>query len=329
MNIHSPQRWCFALGALAALLSASTAVVAQSYPSKPVRMILGYPPGGGADGVARQIVDTFGRYLGQPVIVEYMPGAGTTLASGYVAKAAPDGYTIYMNSSGIYGSDKVLYKKTVRYEAKDFTPITRWTIAPMILTVSSATGIRSTQDLISRGKAEPGKLTYSSSGNGSPPHLAGMYFESQAGLQMLHVPFKGGAPALQAVAAGDVQLSMGTPPSVMPLTQTGRLTALAVTSNQRSPMFPNLPAVSEAGVKDFDFTFWIGLFGPAGLPADVVAKLFDASVKTLSDPEVKARLAQGGNEASPSASPSEFATWAAADGKKTADLILKAGIAID
>lgn len=146
---------------------------------------------------------------------------------------------------------------------------------------------------------------------------------------MLHVPFKGGAPALQAVAAGDVQLSMGTPPSVMSLVQTGRVTAIAVTSGQRSPMFPNLPAVAEAGIKDFDYTFWFGLFGPAGMSAEVVGKLFDASVKTLNDPDIRARLAQGGNEAAPSKSPAEFASWAEADGKKNADLVRKLGVTLD
>ncbi|RJF96773.1 tripartite tricarboxylate transporter substrate binding protein [Noviherbaspirillum cavernae] len=312
----------------ATLAMASSIALAQAYPGKPVYLVVGFPPGGGADNVARLLADRMSRELGQPVVMDYRPGAGTTIASTYVSRAAPDGYTIYMGSAGIYGADRVLYKN-IKYEAKDFTPIARWTRSPMLLAVSSASGIKSTQDLIARAKSAPEKVSYASSGNGVAPHLAGRMFEIQSGATMMHVPFKGGAQAVQSVAAGDVDITFGTPPSILSLAPTGRITPIAVTTAQRSPLFPNLPTITEAGLKEYDYSFWFGLYGPAGLPKEIVSKLADVSVKILNDPEIKTRLAQTGNETFPSNSPAEFAEWALADGKRQKELMEKSGAKID
>lgn len=303
--------------------------LAQTYPSKPVTLVVGFPPGGGADAVARQVADQLGRQLGQPMILDYRPGGGTTLASAYVAKAAPDGYTVYMTSASHYGADKVLYKNSVKYDGNSFTPIARWTRTPLILAVGASSGLASTQDLVTHAKAKPGELSYSSSGSGGAPHLAALQFEAAANLKMLHVPFKGGAPAVTAVASGDVQLTFGTPPSIIPLAQTGRVKMIAVTSAERSAAFPNLPTLSEAGIKDIDYTFWFGLFGPAGLPKEIVDRLAEASAKALAEPELKAKLAASGNSVSVSKSPAEFAAWAQSEGQHLKMLTEKSGATVD
>jgi len=316
--------------AAAALLSfcAATCAVAQDYPSRPITLVVGFPPGGGADTVARIVTDKMGKLLGQPVVIDNRPGAGTTIASDLAARAAPDGYTLLLGSGNLYGGDKVLYKN-VRYDGASFAPISRWSSAPMLLAVNKDLRAASVKELVAQAKAEPGKLAYSSSGTGVVTHLAGLAFEKAAGVQMLHVPYKGGAPSLQAVAAGDVQLTFGTPPSVLPLAQAGKLRVLAVTSAQRSPLFADVPSVAEGGVAGYDFTFWFGLFAPAGLPQDIADKLFDASVRALADPDVKARLEKSGNESAPSASRAEFATWAAADGRRTKELIERSGATLE
>ena len=195
----------------------------------------------------------------------------------------------------------------------------------MLLAVNKNLPFNSTKDLIDYAKKNPDKLTYSSSGVGVITHLAGLSFENAAGLKMQHIPYTGGAPSLQAVAAGDVGLTFGTPPSVLPLAQGGRLKVLSVTTAQRSALFPELAGMSEAGLKDYDFTFWFGLFGPAGLPAEVVQKLFDASVAALNDPQVKEKLEKSGNSAAPSKSLVEFRQWAVSEGQKYKTLTEKSG----
>ena len=328
MKIAKASRVCIA----AALLVPMTLAWAQgpaAYPTKPIRLIVGFPPGGGADAVARIVAERMSRDLGQSIIIDNKPGAGTTIAAEAAARAEPDGYTVFMGSANLFGADKILYK-TIRYDGqKDFTPISRWTIAPMVLAVNNDIGVKSVQELIAKAKQNPGKYFYASSGSGWAPHMAGVYFNKLGGTRMEHVPFKGGAPAVTAVIAGDAQMIFATPPSVLPMVETGKLKALAVTSEKRSPLLPNLPTVSEGGVKGYDFTFWFGLFGPANLPPDVVRKLFTASQKALSDPEVVRKLAAQGNEALPSASPDEFRKWALAEGAKSKQLIEQSGAHLD
>jgi tripartite-type tricarboxylate transporter receptor subunit TctC len=314
--------------ALAALLAVSGAALADTYPSRPITLVVGFPAGGGADTVARIVTDKMAKLLNQPIVIDNRPGAGTTIASDAVSRAAPDGYTLLLGSGNLYGSDQVLYK-SVKYDgAKSFVPISRWSSAPMLLAVNKDFSAKTVQELVAAAKKDPGKLAYSSSGAGVVTHLAALSFEKAANISMLHVPFKGGAPSLLAVASGDVQLTFGTPPSVLPLAQNGKLRVLAVSSGQRSPLFPDLPSVAEAGVKGYDFLFWFGLFGPAGLPADVRQKLFDASVAALKDPEVRARLEKSGNEAAPSASLAEFGEWAALEGRKSKELTLSSGASL-
>ena len=318
-----------ALSFAAAALLASAGALADTYPSRPITLLVGFPAGGGADTVARIVGDKLGKLLGQPIVIDNKPGAGTTIASDQVARAAPDGYTLLLGSANLYGSDKLLYK-SVKYDgAKSFVPISRWSSAPMLLAVNKDVSAKTVQALIAEARQNPGKLAYSSSGAGVVTHLAGLSFEKAAGVQMLHVPYKGGAPSIQAVAAGDVQLTFGTPPSVLPMAQGQKLRVLAVTSGQRSPLFPDVPSVAEAGVKGYDYTFWFGLFGPAGLPPEVAQKLFDASVAALNDPEVKARMEKSGNESAPSKSLAEFRAWALAEGARSKELTGRSGASVE
>ncbi|MEO7232316.1 MAG: tripartite tricarboxylate transporter substrate binding protein [Polaromonas sp.] len=301
-------------------------VLAQPYPSRPITLVVGFPPGGGADTVARIVSEKVGKILGQPVIVDNRPGAGTTLASDQVARAAADGYTLLLGSGNLYGSDQMLYKSAKYDGTKSFTPISRWSSAPMLIAVNKDLAAQSVKGLVALARSQPDKLSYSSSGAGVVTHLAGLSFtQASGGIKMLHVPFKGGAPSIQAVAAGDVDMTFGTPPSVMPLAQSGKLRVLAVTTAERSALFPDLPGMKESGVEGYNFTFWFGLFGPAGLPAGVAKKLFDASVEALNDPDVKARLIKQGNLAAPSASLEEFRTWAAKEGKESRELTQRSG----
>jgi tripartite-type tricarboxylate transporter receptor subunit TctC len=315
--------------AAVSLLAISGAAMADVYPSRPITLVVGFPAGGGADTVARIVTEKMGKLLKQPIVIDNRPGAGTTIASDFVARAQGDGYTLLLGSGNLYGSDQLLYK-SVKYDgAKSFTPISRWSSAPMMLAVNKDFSARNVQELILTAKQNPDKLTYSSSGNGVVTHLAGLSFEKAANIAMMHVPYKGGAPSLLAVASGEVQLTFGTPPSVLPLAKGGKLRVLAVTSGERSPLFPDIPSIAEAGLKGFDFTFWFGLFGPAGLPAEAAKKLFDASVAALNDPDVKARLEKSGNEAAPSASLAEFRDWAVIEGRKSKELTVSAGASLE
>ncbi len=311
--------------AAATVLSLGAAVAqAQPFPNKPIKLIIGFPPGGGADAVARPLAELMSKHLGQPVLVDNKPGAGTTIASAAAARAAPDGYTIYLGSAGLHGGLAAMYKD-FKYDGKDYTPITRVTIAPLVLAVASDLGVKTVPELIAKAKAEPGKLNYASSGIGGTPHLAGLFFSRLAGVNMVHVPYKGGAQAIQGIVGGETQLTFGTPPSVMPLAKAGRLRAIAVTTAERSALFPELPSIAESGVKGYDFSFWFGLYGPAGLPADVVERLFDAATRALKDPVLIEKLGTTGNAAMPSKSPAEFKTWAEKDGKENLDLIKESG----
>ena len=301
------------------LVAAAGFASAQGFPTKPITLVVGFPPGGGADGVARPIAEALGKALGQPVVMDYRPGAGTTLASARVAGQKPDGYALY----------RVLYGDKIKYDGASFTPIARWTRTPLILAVNPSQGIDTVPKLIARAKSKPEALTYGSSGSGVAPHLVAVQFENAIDAKMLHIPFKGGAAAVTAVASGDVDLSFATPPSVLPIAQTGKVKMIAVTSAERSPMFPDLPTVAEGGAKDFDYTFWFGLFGPKGLPQDVVDKLFAASDKALADPALVSLLQKTGNQVSTMKSPAEFAAWAKADGARGAELMAKSGAKVE
>ena len=308
-------------------LACATSAWAGDYPDKPIRLLVGYSPSGAADFIARIVGDAMAKELGQAVIVDNKPGAGSTLASNLLWRAPADGYTIGLASGTLYGIDQHLYK--VKYTPADFTPITLFTVSPLVLAVNKKLGITRMQDLVDKARANPGKLNYASSGIGGSPHIAALSFEKAAGVQMVHIPFKGGAPALQAVAAGDVDLSFGTASSVLPLGKQGVVTMLGVTTEQPSVVVPGMPTLAAQGLDGFDFTFWFGLFGPARLPAEVSEKLFAAATKALADPQVREKLLGSGNEARPSPSPAAFDAWASASGKAQLERIKDANVKVE
>jgi tripartite-type tricarboxylate transporter receptor subunit TctC len=315
---------------LAILLAlTATAVQAQSYPSKPVRLVVGFAPGGAADFVARAFQDPLGKALGQPIVVENRPGAGSSIAAEHVAKAAPDGYTVLIASPSSILVNPIITPKAGFQPLKDLIPVSKVSSSPLILAVNPGVGVNSVKELIDRAKREPGKLNYATSGNGSAPHMAAVLFVRLAQIDMVHVPFKGGAPAVQSVLAGDTQLAFATPPSVLPLVQAGRLKALATTSRKASPLIAGVPGMAEAGLPDYEIGFWYGFFVPAGTPPEVVRKLFDVTSQVLKMPETAKILAREGTETASSDSPEQFGRFLDEDAKLWARLVKESGAKAD
>jgi tripartite-type tricarboxylate transporter receptor subunit TctC len=310
------------------LAGACAQASAQTYPAKPVRLIVGFAPGGAADFVARALGDALGRVLGQSIVIENRAGAGSSIAAEYVAKSAPDGYTMLIASPSSISVNPALNPK-IGYSPRDLAPITKVSSSPLLVAVNPGAGVASIRDLIAAAKKAPGRLNYASSGNGSAPHLAGVLFTRLAGVDMVHVPFKGGGPAVQSVLAGDTQVTFATPPSVLPLVQAGRLRALAVTSRLRTPLVPDLPSMEEAGLADYEMSFWYGFFVPAGTKPEIVKKLFEATINALQQPEVKQAFAREGTETAASRSPEEFAAFLAEDAKFWVRLVKESGAKLD
>ena len=307
------------------LLAFSASALAQPYPTKPVRLVVGFAPGGAADFVARAFQDPLGKALGQPIVVENRPGAGSSIAAEHVAKAAPDGYTVLIASPSSILVNPLISPKAGFQPLKDLVPISKVSSSPLILAVNTGIGVGSVKELIAHAKKNPGKLNYATSGNGSAPHMAAVLFLRLAQVDMVHVPFKGGAPAVQSVLAGDTQLAFATPPSVLPLVQAGRLRALAITSRTSTPLIPGVPGMGEAGLPDYEIGFWYGFFVPTGTPPEVVNKLFEATAQVLKAPETAKILAREGTETASSASPEEFARFLAEDAKLWARLVKESG----
>lgn len=314
---------------LALLLLAATQALAQPYPSKPIRLVVGFPPGGAADFVARTLQDPLARALGQPIVVDNRPGAGSSIAAEHVGRSAPDGYTVLIASPSSILVNPLLTPKNPFQPLKELVAVTKVTTSPLVVAVNPALGLSSLRELIDHAKKNPGKLNFASSGNGSAPHLAAVLFLRTAAVDMVHVPFKGGAPAVQSVLAGDTQLSFATPPSVLPLVQAGRLRALAVTSRERTPLVPGVPGMAEAGLPDYEIAFWYGLFVPAGTSADIVRRLYAAANQALRAPNVNQTLGREGTEVSGSSSPQDFVAFLAEDAKLWARLVKDSGAKAD
>ena len=305
---------------IAATLSQNAQAQSGVYPAKPVKLIVGFAPGGAADYVARSVGDALSRALGQPVIIENKAGAGSSIAAEAAAKAPPDGYTLLIARPSSISVNPALNPK-LGYKASDLQPVTKVTTSPLVLAVYPGTGINSVQELIAKAKAASGALNYATSGNGSAPHLGASLFEQVAGVKMTHIPFRGGSPAIQSVIAGDTQLTFGTPPSVLPMVQAGRLRGLAVSAPEGSPLAPGLPGMREAGLPDYAIEFWYGFFVPAGTPPAIVQTIFEATRTAMQQPSVKAALAREGTDVSLSESPAQFAEFLAGDEKFWAGLV--------
>jgi tripartite-type tricarboxylate transporter receptor subunit TctC len=315
------------VAALAVSMLASDAW-GQSYPNRPIRLVVGFAPGGAADTVARALSDPLGRALGQPIVIENRAGAGSSIAADNVAKSAPDGYSILIASPASISVNPALNPK-LGYKPSDLAPITKVSTSPLIIVVNPATGITSVKDLVATARRQPGRLNYATSGVGSAPHFGAASFSQVTGVDMVHVPFKGGSPAVVSVVSGDTQVTFATPPSVLAMVKGGRLRALAVTSRERSPLMPDIPGMAEAGLPDYGIAFWYGLFVPAATPPDIIWKIFEAATEAAQRPEVKAALAREGTEVAVSKSPAEFAAFLEQDNRFWVKLAKDSGAKAD
>ena len=298
----------FAAVALNAMLPGAT-TAAQSYPERPIRLVVGFPPGGSGDFIARNLAEDMNRLLAQQIIVDNRPGAGANIASEIVARANPDGYTILLGGSFSHAVNPTLYKKLAFDVEKDFAPITKVANFTTIIAVNPKLAINTLQELIAKAKAEPSKLAYSSPGAGTPSHMAGAMLNATAGVKLEHVPFKGGAPQLLAALGGDVPIMIGTPPVVLPQIRAGKLRALSLTTRKSSAIIPGIPGAEEAGLPGYDVGGWWGLWAPARTPPGVIRTLFDTTLKVLGNPQIRERLAREGLEIETSASPQQFAAF--------------------
>ena len=322
------KRLTIALAGLAVALTMSLAAPAAEYPTHPVTIIVAFTPGGPSDVLARIIGRRLQEILHQPFIVENRPGAGGNIAAEQVKNAAPDGYTLLMGNNSILATNASLYRK-IGYDAeKDFAPISLIGSQANILVVNPALPAHSMAELIALAKARPGQLDYASSGYGAAAHLSGELFKAQAHVDIVHIAYKGAAPALQDVIAGHVQMMFATAASVVGHIKDGLVRPLAVTTLTRTAVLPEVPTVAELGIPGFDATTWHGLVAPAGTPQAVIETLHRATVTALADPEVRKSLGELGVDIAGS-SPEEFAAYIKSEIPKWRAVVAAAGAKID
>ena len=283
--------------ALLLLVALSTGVLAQQYPSRPVRMVVPLSPGGFADTPTRMLTPRLSEQLGKQFFVENKPGAGGTIGADFVAKSAPDGYTLLVTGTPHVISAH-LYKKLPYDALKDFTHIALIASGPYALVVNpQKVAVSSVRELIAAARSQPGKIDYASSGNGSAQHLVGALFNSIAGVELNHVPYKGSGPAMQDLISGQVGVSFAGVPNVLGHVRSGRLRALGVTTAKRWSELPDVPTLAEAGVTGYEATLWLNISGPAGMPADIVQRLSSEIAKALRDPDLQSNFRTGGVDA--------------------------------
>ncbi len=312
---------------LCTLVLASSGALAQSYPSRAVRIVVPFPPGGTSDILARTIGARLQEPLGQPVVIENRPGAGGNIAADAVAKSAPDGYTLLMGTSSLAIS-KSLYKKLNYDLLTDFSPITQAVNYTNLLVVHPSSGFNSVADLLAAARAKPGTLVYGTAGNGTPPHMTGELFKAYTGVDITHVPYKGGAPAIADLIAGQIPIMFDNVPPLLPHVRSGRIKAIAVTSLARIAVLPDVPTLHELGLKDFDAVGWNGLLAPAGTPRPIVNRVHDEVVRVLAIPEVRDGLTSQGADIVGN-SPDQFAAWIRAEVKKWAGVVQQSGAKVD
>ena len=313
--------------AAAATAAAPAALNAQAFPSRSIRIVVPYAPGGGADTVARLLAPKLQDALGQTVVIDNKPGAGGVIGDDTVAKAPPDGHTLLLGAFAHAVNPSLLPRMPFR-TPDDFAPVSLLVVVPDLLVVTPSLPAQSVADLIALAKAQPGKLSYGSAGNGTAQHLAAELFKARTGADIQHVPYKGGGPALVDVAAGHVQMLFGNMSSALPQAQAGRVRAMAVTSPKRSPAAPDVPTIAESGVPGYDMYEWNALLAPAGTPAAVIARLQQEAAKALRLPDVVARLATLGAEPVGS-TPEAFAAFLRTELAKWADIVKTAGIKVE
>ena len=310
--------------AAVALLVCATAH-AQSYPAKPIHLIVPFPPGGGNDTVARAIAQQIGPDLGQPVVIDNKPGAGGAVGAELAAKAPPDGYTLFLAGVGSHVVNPNVHAQLAYDPVKDFAPVTLIASAPSVLVVNPSVPAHTVAELTAYARANPGKLNYASNGAGSAAQLAAAMYESMAGVKMVHVPYKGIAPAMTDLLSGEVQLMFGTVVALVPHIEAGKLRPLAVTSRKRSALLPNVPTMAESGLPDYEAGSWYGIMAPAGTSREIIERLHGAIVKALAQPEVAKRLSTEGAVVIGS-TPAEFAAHLKRELARVGKVVRAAGI---
>jgi len=313
---------CFVLVAFASLASA------QSYPSKPIRFVVPYPPGGPLDTVARLLGQKVSESVKQPIVVDNKPGAGGNIGADTVAKSAADGYTILMGAVATHAINPTLYAKIPYDPIKDFQPVTQLASTPNVLIVNTSVPASNVREFVAYAKANPGKLNFGSGSTGSAGHLAGELFKTMAGVDMTHIPYKGAAPAMQDLIAGQVQLMFDNFASANTQVKAGKVKALAVTTAKRSSLAPDLPTIAESGLAGFDINTWFGVFVPAGTPKEIVDRLHGEFTRALALPDIREKITNLGAEPVGNR-PEEFAAYIKAEGEKYARVIKASGARAD
>ena len=310
---------------IASLVLSFLAFTVNAFPTKPVRIVVAYPAGGGIDVMARQIAERLTRSWGQPVLVENRPGANTIIATDAVAKSAPDGYTVLMTTDATFSINPHLYRKLPFDTQKDFVPVTMLVLLQQLLVGHPSLPASTLQELVALAKAKPGSINYASYGSGSQPHLAGEMLKEKAGINLVHVPYKGISLAVPAVMAGEVQLTFAGIATSSPQLKAGRIKAFAIGGPQRSPLFPDVPTFTELGYPEVETHAWFGLFLPAGSPKDAVSRIHADVKAILSDPDFRQKqLIDRGYDVVGS-SPEAFAAYIAKDSQSRARAVKVSG----
>ena len=313
---------------LAAILGLPLVAFSQAYPSKPVRVIVTFPPGSTPDIVGRALASRLQVAMGQPFVVENRSGAGGNVGADAVAKAAPDGYTLLVSTNGVFAINKALYKAMPFDPDKDLAPLSLLATAPQMLVVHPSLGLKNFKDFIEYAKRNPGKLSYGSVGSGSASHLTMELLKNDAGVELVHVPYKGFPPAVTDLLSGNIHTMFAIVPGVLPHVKAGKMAPLAVTALKRSSLAPDVPSVAELGLPQLESLAWIGLGAPAGLPPDVVDRITGETMRSMRLPEVRELLGRQGFDVV-AGSPQEFSRWIQAESAKWTRVIRASGATAD
>jgi tripartite-type tricarboxylate transporter receptor subunit TctC len=318
----------FAKHALAALLIAASAAAAAAFPEKPIRIVIGFPAGGPLDQHARLLSERLQAVLGQPIIIDYKAGAGGMVGAQEVMKATPDGYTLMLANTGVMVINPALYAKLPYQTTRDFTPIARTAMQPLALLVNPKLPVNSLKEFVDYARVRPGQVNYGSAGNGGISHLVPEMFKNATGLFMVHIPYRGSAPAFTDLMAGQVQFMAESIPQAANYHKQGKVKALAVTSRERNPALPDTPTVIESGIKNFEVVGFYGFLAPANLPRDITARLSDAFRQVMTSPDIRSRMvAQGADPAFLGSE--DFTRFLGAEMPRWADAVKKSGARLD
>lgn len=321
------------LSLCACILFASAAAhaaqnAAGDYPNRPIRIIVTFPPGGPTDIIARVVGQKLAEAWGQPVVIDNRSGAGGNIGTDLAAKSAPDGYTLLLSNFGPMAISPFVYAKLPYDPVKDLTPITLAATAWFFVVSNPSSPLTSIKELIAQAKANPDKITFASAGNASPSHLAGALFQSSAGVKLTHVPYKGGAPSVGAVIAGEVQMAIESPPPIVPQVKAGKLRGLGAARATRSPLLPDVPTVAEAGLPGFEVGSWYGFHAPAGTPRAIIDKLHAEMVKAMKTPELREKFSNVGAETIAN-TPAEYGAFVQSELRKWHAVVQSTGVKID